>query len=56
MRMMGIGFEMAIPVALLGLVGHWIDRRWGTEPWLLLVGLLLGMVVGFYSLWRKVLS
>ena len=52
--MLGIGFDMAVPVALFGLTGHWLDRWWGTEPWLLVVGLLLGMVTGFYTLWRRV--
>lgn len=54
MAMMGLGFDIAVPVALLGLLGHWLDRWWGTAPWLLAAGLLLGMVVGFYNLWRRV--
>ena len=34
-----------------------VDRWWSTSPWLLLAGLLLGLVIGFYELaktvWRK---
>ena len=34
----------------LGLAGWALDRWLKTSPWLLLGGLLLGMVVGFYEL------
>jgi F0F1-type ATP synthase assembly protein I len=54
MAMLGIGLDLAVPVALFGLLGHWLDRKWGTAPWLSVVGLLLGMVVGFYNLWKRV--
>ncbi|MFH1851333.1 MAG: AtpZ/AtpI family protein [Candidatus Neomarinimicrobiota bacterium] len=44
-------------VLLLGLVGYGLDNWLDTRPWLLLSGLLLGLVVGFYELarvvWRK---
>ena len=43
-----------LPVALLAFTGHWLDRWLGTSPWLMLAGLLLGMGVGFYNLWRRV--
>jgi F0F1-type ATP synthase assembly protein I len=41
-------------VILLGALGHGVDRWQGTAPWGLLVGLLLGIVVGFYELVKTV--
>ena len=41
-------------IVLLGGLGYVGDRWFGTEPWLLLGGLLLGIVVGFYELARLV--
>ena len=41
-------------ILLLGGVGHFIDRWQGTSPWLLLAGLLVGIVVGFYGLAKTV--
>jgi ATP synthase protein I len=41
-------------IILLGGVGYFADRWLGTAPWLLLAGLLLGIVVGFYELARVV--
>ena len=44
-------------VLLLGAIGYLVDLKYGTSPWFLLGGLLLGIVVGFYELaktvWKK---
>ncbi len=50
-----IGIVLVTPMGVLGFAGHWLDRRLGTEPWLLLAGLILGMAAGFVSFLRVVL-
>jgi len=44
-------------ILLMGLIGYALDRWLGTAPWLLLAGLLLGIITGFYELakavWRQ---
>ena len=45
-RISSISLEMVLPVGL----GYWLDRRWGTEPWLVSVGACLGMLVAMISL------
>ena len=42
-------------IILLGALGYWADGWLGTEPWLLVTGLLLGMVVGFYEIIKTTL-
>jgi F0F1-type ATP synthase assembly protein I len=37
-------------IALLGGIGYAVDAWWGTSPWFLVTGLLLGIVVGFVEL------
>lgn len=32
--------------------GYWLDKRLGTEPWLLLIFMVLGVVSGLLSLFR----
>jgi ATP synthase protein I len=39
-------------ILLLGGIGYAVDRWWGTGPWGLLIGLGLGIVVGFYEIIR----
>lgn len=36
----------------LALLGYFADRWLGTEPWLLLLGLILGLVIGLYEVAR----
>lgn len=47
-------YSMVGALLLLGALGYGIDRWAGTEPWGVLIGLLLGMVVGFYELVKSV--
>ena len=41
-----IAFEMALPAGL----GFWLDRRWGTSPWLVVLGACFGLYVAGMSL------
>lgn len=50
----GVGLTLVI-ATVLGLVGgRYLDRWLGTDPWLTLVGLLLGIAAGFVNLFRAV--
>ena len=50
----GLGFEIAAPVVLLMYAGYRLDLWLGSEPWLTLLGALLGVVIGFANLFRRV--
>ena len=54
LQFISLGFEMTVPIVLLMYVGHRADAWLGTEPWLFLVGALLGIAVGFYSMFKRV--
>lgn len=47
-----VGFQLATAVVGGLLLGGWLDKRWGTSPWLTLGGLLIGAIGGFYNLIR----
>jgi F0F1-type ATP synthase assembly protein I len=48
----GVGLTLVIST-VLGLAGGIVLDRWlGTAPWLMLVGLLLGIASGFVNLFR----
>jgi ATP synthase protein I len=49
-----IGIEMALATALGYFGGRWLDGHLGTEPWLMYIGLVLGIVAGFRGLYRIV--
>ena len=49
-----IGLVLVV-ATIIGLVGgYYADRLLGTAPWLLLVGLVLGIAAGFVNLFRSV--
>ena len=49
-----VGLELGIAVILGLLFGMWLDRKLGTEPWMMLVCLCLGLVAGFRNMLRAV--
>lgn len=44
----------AVAVAVFALLGHWLDEKFATSPWLLVVGCLLGTAGGMLHLIGKV--
>ncbi len=44
----GITFAVAIVLGLA--LGWWLDKKFGTGPWCLLAGLMLGIAAGFKNL------
>ena len=52
----GIGFELVAAVVGFTLIGYWWDRHFGSRPWGLLTGAILGLVGGMYSMIRQSLS
>jgi F0F1-type ATP synthase assembly protein I len=50
----GAAYTLVGGILLLGGIGYLLDRRWDTAPWLLVTGLILGVVVGFYELAKTV--
>jgi len=49
-----IGFALVIATVIGLVVGYYADRLLGTSPWLLLLGLALGIAAGFVNLFRSV--
>jgi hypothetical protein len=49
-RYAGIGLQMLVGVALGLVVGRWLDRRYGWEPWGVFAGTMLGLAAGMYLL------
>ena len=45
-----VGFQLAISVVAGLYLGKWGDKKLGTDPWLMILGVALGAVVGFYNL------
>ncbi len=53
-QFLGLGFQFAGAILLFLFVGQYLDRRFGTDPWGLYVGVFTGFGAGFFSLYRTV--
>jgi ATP synthase protein I len=51
-RMMGLGLQFVVSILLCLYLGQWLDRKLGTAPWLLLLGVFAGAGFGFWSMYR----
>ncbi len=49
-QLAGVGIQMAVGVVLGLIVGHWLENRYGWQPWGTLVGVMLGLAGGMYLL------
>lgn len=49
----GAGLQFALAIVVFLFVGQWLDRRMGTAPVFLILGVFAGAAGGFYSMYRK---
>jgi len=54
LRLVGVGFFIGGSIALGVFVGHWLDNRLDTSLFWV-AGLILGIVVAFYGVYRMLL-
>ncbi len=55
LRLTGVGFFIGGSIVLGVLAGRWLDSKFDTEPVLVIVGLVLGLVVAFYGVFQMLL-
>ncbi|MDI6780237.1 MAG: AtpZ/AtpI family protein [Bacteroidota bacterium] len=51
-----IGIQMAAIVVILFFVGKWADEKLSTSPWLLLLGIFLGIGSSFYHFFKTIVE
>ena len=55
LRLVGVGFFIVGSILLGVVAGRWLDTRLNSEPTWMIVGLLLGLVIAFYGVYRMLL-
>ena len=55
LRLIGVGWFIGISILLSILAGSWLDSKFNTGPIFVIVGLILGIVVAAYGVYRMVL-
>jgi F0F1-type ATP synthase assembly protein I len=49
-----MGFQFAAAILVFVFAGVWLDRRFHSAPWFLLISVFVGAGAGFFSMYRKV--
>ncbi len=52
-----VGLAMAFSIGIGAIVGHYLDKKFGTAPWLLLIFLGFGVAAAFrnlYIMYKKI--
>lgn len=49
----GAGMEMAVTIGAFTAGGYYLDKYYGTNPWLTLVFLLMGLGAALYRLFKQ---
>jgi len=49
-----VGFQLVASLLVGVFLGQWLDKKWGTDPWMMFTGLILGTAGGFFNLFRLV--
>ncbi len=52
-----VGLSMAFAIGIGAIVGHYLDKKFGTAPWLLLIFLGFGVAAAFrnlYIMYKKI--
>ena len=55
LRLVGVGFFIGGSILLGVVAGLWLDDKLNTEPIWVIVGLLVGVVIAFYGVYRMLL-
>lgn len=51
-----VGLQFAASIIAFLYAGQWLDRKLGTAPWMLIVGVFTGAGLGFFAMYRKLMA
>jgi F0F1-type ATP synthase assembly protein I len=52
----GAGLQFAVTLVVFAFAGIWLDRRFGTSPWLLIVLVFGGSALAFWGMYRRLVA
>lgn len=53
MKYAGVATQFAVTLGVLGYIGFSADQKYGSDPWGVLAGILLGMGLGIWSMLKQ---
>lgn len=53
---LGLGMQLAVTVGVMVLLGYWLDNKFNTSPWLLIIFSFLGIASALYNFLKTVIK
>ena len=54
--LMGLVVQFVITILICLYAGMWLDRKLGTAPWLLVLGVVVGASAGFFTMYHVLMA
>lgn len=51
-----LGYSIAVPLVGLALVGRFLDKKFESSPWFLLIGILISITISSYLIYKKTVA
>ena len=51
-----LGITFAVSILIFLFIGKYLDKKWGSEPYLMLLGAFLGATAGFYYMIKELVQ
>ena len=52
----GAGLQFALTLVIFAFLGIWLDKRFHSTPWFVLICVFVGAGAGFYSIYRRLMG
>lgn len=49
-----LGYTIALPLVALALAGRFLDKKFGTSPWLLISGVIISLIITSWFIFIKI--
>ena len=53
---LGLGIQLAVTVAAMAFLGIWLDKKFGSSPWLTIICSFFGVFAGLYNFIKTVIK
>jgi len=52
----GAGLQFGLTLVIFSFLGIWLDKRFNSSPWFVLICVFVGASAGFYSIYRRLMG
>ena len=51
-----LGYTIAIPIVIFAFLGRFLDKKFDSSPWLILIGIFLALLISGFAVTKKALK